>query len=136
MILLKSYFLNISYEAENPNFWATEKKHCYIWNPHWNIYKRTEPELVCLQSWKMCFKIGYFTDIPVLPEVKNIFTCAKHILFRHKMRYGIQHFSRHRIRLCTSYSGVGYVSAPPIRRWIFRRRTFRRRDYSAPELFF
>ena len=27
--------------------------------------------------------------------------------------------------------GVGYVSAPPIRRW-----TFRRRDYRAPELFF
>ena len=27
-------------------------------------------------------------------------------------------------------------SAPPFRRWAFRRRTFRCRDYSAPELFF
>ena len=31
---------------------------------------------------------------------------------------------------------VGYVSAPPFGRWTFRRRTFGRRDYLAPKLFF
>ena len=31
---------------------------------------------------------------------------------------------------------VGYISAPPFRRWTIRRRTFWHRDYSAPELFF
>ena len=27
---------------------------------------------VCWQSWKMCLKIGYFADIPVFLELKNV----------------------------------------------------------------
>ena len=52
----------------------------------------------------------------------------------HEMVIHIGHFDN--ARFVPHNDGVGYVSAPPFRPWTIRRRTFRRRDYSALELFF
>ena len=34
---------------------------------------------VCWKSCKMCLHIEYFADIPVFPEVKNIFICTEEL---------------------------------------------------------